>query len=137
MTESGHFRHDRFWRGAGIAVPVFSLRTKMSVGTGEFRDMRLLIDFCEAVQFQLVQVLPVNDTSVHKMWWDSYPYSSLSVSSHGLDMWDISMSAWLSQVCAQSKCTKKNLVLKDKLKVFVPRCLLFIHCISAWMIFQV
>ena len=27
----------------------------------------------------LIQVLPVNDTSVNKMWWDSYPYSSLSV----------------------------------------------------------
>lgn len=26
-----------------------------------------------------VQVLPVNDTSVYGMWWDSYPYSSLSV----------------------------------------------------------
>jgi hypothetical protein len=25
------------------------------------------------------QVLPVNDTCVYNMWWDSYPYSSLSV----------------------------------------------------------
>jgi 4-alpha-glucanotransferase len=24
-------------------------------------------------------VLPVNDTSVYRMWWDSYPYSTLSV----------------------------------------------------------
>lgn len=80
VAEGGHFRHDHYWRGAGIALPIFSLRTRMSVGTGEFRDMRILIDFCEAVQFQLIQVLPVNDTSVHKMWWDSYPYSSLSVS---------------------------------------------------------
>ncbi|GJN05701.1 hypothetical protein PR202_ga23354 [Eleusine coracana subsp. coracana] len=29
--------------------------------------------------FHLVQLLPINDTSVHGMWWDSYPYSSLSV----------------------------------------------------------
>jgi hypothetical protein len=27
----------------------------------------------------LQQVLPVNDTCVYNMWWDSYPYSSLSV----------------------------------------------------------
>lgn len=27
----------------------------------------------------LPQVLPVNDTCVYNMWWDSYPYSSLSV----------------------------------------------------------
>lgn len=24
-------------------------------------------------------MLPVNDTSVYGMWWDSYPYSSISV----------------------------------------------------------
>lgn len=29
---------------------------------------------------RLIQLLPVNDTSVNMMWWDSYPYSSLSVS---------------------------------------------------------
>jgi hypothetical protein len=27
----------------------------------------------------LPQVLPVNDTCVYNMWWDSYPYSSVSV----------------------------------------------------------
>lgn len=27
----------------------------------------------------LVQLLPVNDTSVYNMWWDSYPYSTVSV----------------------------------------------------------
>ncbi len=28
----------------------------------------------------MIQLLPVNDTSVYNMWWDSYPYSSVSVS---------------------------------------------------------
>jgi hypothetical protein len=28
---------------------------------------------------RLIQLLPVNDTRVHGMWWDSYPYSSTSV----------------------------------------------------------
>jgi 4-alpha-glucanotransferase len=28
---------------------------------------------------RLIQILPVNDTSVTNTWWDSYPYSSLSV----------------------------------------------------------
>lgn len=27
----------------------------------------------------LIQLLPVNDTGVYSMWWDSYPYSTLSV----------------------------------------------------------
>lgn len=26
-----------------------------------------------------LQVLPVNDTCVYNMWWDSYPYSSVCV----------------------------------------------------------
>ena len=28
---------------------------------------------------RMIQLLPVNDTSVYNMWWDSYPYSSVSV----------------------------------------------------------
>ena len=28
---------------------------------------------------RLVQLLPVNDTSVYMSWWDSYPYCTLSV----------------------------------------------------------
>ncbi len=27
----------------------------------------------------MIQVLPVNDTCVYGTWWDSYPYSTLSV----------------------------------------------------------
>lgn len=34
------------WRGAGVAVPVFSLRTHDSVGCGEFLDLLKLVDFC-------------------------------------------------------------------------------------------
>ncbi len=34
-----------------------------------------------AAGMRLIQLLPVNDTSVNMMWWDSYPYSSLSVSA--------------------------------------------------------
>ncbi|GMH36293.1 hypothetical protein BSKO_04161 [Bryopsis sp. KO-2023] len=79
VVDGGHFRHPRQWRGAGIAVPVFSLRTDASVGVGEFTDLKLLIDFCERVGFQMIQVLPINDTTVTQTALDSYPYSSLSV----------------------------------------------------------
>lgn len=81
VKEDGHFRHERFWKGAGIAVPVFSLRSKESLGVGEFNDLNKMIDFCVKIGFQVLQILPINDTSVYKTWWDSYPYSSLSVSS--------------------------------------------------------
>nr|AAB86444.1 4-alpha-glucanotransferase [Arabidopsis thaliana] len=67
------------WRGAGVAVPMFSVRSEDDVGVGEFLDLKLLVDWAVDSGLHLVQLLPVNDTSVHKMWWDSYPYSSLSV----------------------------------------------------------
>ena len=38
------FRRDKLWRGAGLAVPVFSLRTRDSVGCGEFLDLIKLVD---------------------------------------------------------------------------------------------
>ncbi|XAR48322.1 4-alpha-glucanotransferase [Bertholletia excelsa] len=67
------------WRGAGVAIPMFSVRSEADLGAGEFLDLKLLVDWAAESGFHLVQLLPINDTSVHKMWWDSYPYSSLSV----------------------------------------------------------
>lgn len=67
------------WRGAGVSIPMFSVRSEADLGVGEFLDLKLLVDWAVASGFHLVQLLPINDTSVHGMWWDSYPYSSLSV----------------------------------------------------------
>ncbi|CDP16326.1 unnamed protein product [Coffea canephora] len=67
------------WRGAGVAIPMFSVRSEEDLGVGEFLDLKLLVDWAVESGFHLVQLLPINDTSVHGMWWDSYPYSSLSV----------------------------------------------------------
>ncbi|XP_076941178.1 4-alpha-glucanotransferase DPE2-like [Bidens hawaiensis] len=67
------------WRGAGVAIPMFSVRSEDDVGVGEFVDLKLVVDWAVDSGFHMLQLLPINDTSVHKMWWDSYPYSSLSV----------------------------------------------------------
>ncbi|XP_057971656.1 4-alpha-glucanotransferase DPE2 [Malania oleifera] len=67
------------WRGAGVAIPMFSVRSEADLGVGEFLDLKLLVDWAVQSGFHLLQLLPINDTSVHGMWWDSYPYSSLSV----------------------------------------------------------
>ncbi|HEX9511568.1 MAG TPA: 4-alpha-glucanotransferase [Puia sp.] len=66
------------WRGAGVAIPVFSLRTKKSFGVGEFTDLKGLIDWASACGLKLVQLLPVNDTSANHNWLDSYPYAAIS-----------------------------------------------------------
>ncbi|KAG2427622.1 hypothetical protein HXX76_012273 [Chlamydomonas incerta] len=79
VRHDGYFRRDRHWRGAGVAVPVFSLRSQHSVGVGEFLDLIPLVDLADKSGMRLIQVLPVNDTCVYGTWYDSYPYSTLSV----------------------------------------------------------
>jgi 4-alpha-glucanotransferase len=66
------------WRGAGVAVPVFSLRTKKSFGVGEFADLKPLADWAKKVGLKLIQLLPINDTTATKTWKDSYPYAAIS-----------------------------------------------------------
>jgi len=66
------------WRGAGVAIPVFSLRTKRSMGVGEFTDLKLLIDWAVKCGLKVVQILPVNDTTANHDWQDSYPYAAIS-----------------------------------------------------------
>jgi len=66
------------WRGSGISIPVFSLRTEQSLGIGEFTDIKHLVDWAKQMDLQMIQLLPVNDTSTHGTWYDSYPYAIIS-----------------------------------------------------------
>ncbi|MDD5556951.1 MAG: 4-alpha-glucanotransferase [bacterium] len=77
-TDSGVRRAAR-WRGAGTAVPVFSIRTANGLGTGEFADLKPLADWAAGAGFRLIQILPVNDTTAHGDWRDSYPYNLISM----------------------------------------------------------
>lgn len=67
------------FKGAGVAIPVFSMRTKNGFGTGEFSDIITLTDWAKQVGMKLIQILPVNDTTSSNTWHDSYPYSAVSV----------------------------------------------------------
>ena len=66
------------WKAAGVAIPVFSLRSKNSFGTGEFADLKLLVDWAKKAGIKMIQLLPVNDTTATFTWKDSYPYSAIS-----------------------------------------------------------
>lgn len=73
------FHHKKCtWKGAGVAVPVFSLRSKDSFGIGEFHDLKKLADWCHAIGLKIIQILPINDTKTHGDWHDSYPYNAIS-----------------------------------------------------------
>ena len=62
----------------GVAVPLFSLRTEDDFGIGEYADLPKLGDWCVTHDMKIIQILPINDTTVHYDWHDSYPYNAIS-----------------------------------------------------------
>ena len=73
------FLPEQLWRAAGVAIPIFSLRSRNALGSGEFADLKLLGDWAKNVGLSLIQVLPINDSSVNYSWDDQFPYSAISV----------------------------------------------------------
>ena len=64
---------------AGTLVPVFSLRSKTSAGIGDFGDLKTMIDLMAKTGQRVLQLLPINDTTITHTWTDSYPYSCISI----------------------------------------------------------
>lgn len=74
-----HFRSGAVnWRGAGVAIPIFSLRSQSSTGIGDFADLATFADWAALAGQKVIQILPVNDTTQSQTWRDSYPYKSIS-----------------------------------------------------------
>lgn len=66
------------WRGAGVAIPVFSLRSEEDFGVGDFYDIFKIVDWAALTGQRIVQILPINDTTMTHRWTDSYPYNANS-----------------------------------------------------------
>lgn len=80
VVNDNYFNHPNgFWKGTGVALPVFALRSQNGLGIGEFTDIKLLVDWAAQVGMKMVQILPINDTSATGTWVDSYPYAAISV----------------------------------------------------------
>jgi len=67
------------WRGAGVAIPVFSLRSEQGFGIGEFNDLKKMVDWAKKTGQRIIQTLPINDTILYHTNFDSYPYNAVSV----------------------------------------------------------
>ncbi|MDR2465476.1 MAG: 4-alpha-glucanotransferase [Streptococcaceae bacterium] len=63
----------------GVAVPVFSLRGEEDFGVGDFTDLIKFSNVIKELGFDLIQLLPVNDTTIFLNWKDSSPYRANSV----------------------------------------------------------
>ncbi len=57
----------------GINTPLFSLHSRNSCGIGEFLDLKLLIDFCHSIDWDIIQLLPLNDSG-----YENSPYNAIS-----------------------------------------------------------
>lgn len=75
------FRYKSFelYHAAGVAVPVFSLRSQNGFGVGEFQDIKSLADWAKVTNLGIIQTLPINDTTANYTWTDSYPYAPISL----------------------------------------------------------
>lgn len=73
------FGAGELYHAAGVAVPVFSLRTEQGFGVGEFADIKPLADWAKSTGLGIIQILPINDTTANYSWTDSYPYAAISV----------------------------------------------------------
>ena len=67
------------WKGAGTVIPVFSLRSEGSFGVGDFGDLAMMVDWCAKTHQNVLQILPVNDSTINHTWQDSYPYNAISI----------------------------------------------------------
>ena len=57
----------------GINIPLFALRSKLGYGVGEFLDLIPLIDWISSIGFDIIQLLPLNDSG-----FESSPYNAFS-----------------------------------------------------------
>ncbi len=95
------------FRGAGVAIPVFSLRSKNDFGVGEFNDIPLLVDWAVATGQSIIQILPINDTTRTHTWLDSYPYNP--VSSFALHPQYANLQAMGIRLSREDKALQKEL----------------------------
>ena len=60
-------------RRAGIAVPLFSVYSRKSIGIGDLDDLKLLVDLCRKTGGSILQLLPMNEVGA-----TFCPYDSIS-----------------------------------------------------------
>lgn len=70
---------EKQWKIAGVMIPLFSLRSEQSYGVGDFGDLHKMIDWAAGVGMKVIQLLPINDTTMTHHRTDSYPYNAISI----------------------------------------------------------
>ena len=109
VLHGGHLRlAEETWRAAGVAIPVFSLRSEHSYGVGDFGDLRRFVDWAVATGMKFIQVLPVNDTTTDGRWHDSYPYNIVSMFALHPHYVDLEAAGTLSSKAQMTKFLRRR-----------------------------
>ncbi|HAR62047.1 MAG: 4-alpha-glucanotransferase [Candidatus Margulisiibacteriota bacterium] len=71
-----HWDKISFQKRIGTAIPLFSLKSEktMDFGIGDFASLKEFIDLCKAYSLEVIQLLPINETSPH----DNSPFGAIS-----------------------------------------------------------
>ena len=67
-----------FSRLAGVAIPLFSLRRHGDAGCGDFAALEAFAPVAERMGMRIIQLLPLEDTTLYGDSRDSYPYRPLA-----------------------------------------------------------
>jgi 4-alpha-glucanotransferase len=120
------------WKCAGVAIPVFSLRSEESFGIGDFGDLKKMVDWAALTGQRVVQLLPVNDTTMTHTWRDSYPYNANTI--FALHPLYLSLSVFGS---FKSKETAKFIASKQKELNALPEIDYEAVAEAKWQIYRV
>lgn len=69
---------EKLWRAAGVAIPVAALRSEHSYGVGDFGDLKHFMDWVARTGMNVVQLLPIFDTTTNHHAPDACPYKPIS-----------------------------------------------------------
>ena len=85
-----------------------TLKSENSFGVGDFGDLKRMIDWAVSTQQKVIQILPINDTTMTHAWTDSYPYNSISIYAFHPMYADIKQMGTLKDKSAAAKFNKKQ-----------------------------
>ena len=111
------FKHNFHWKGAGVAIPVFSLRSASDWGIGTYTDLHLLADWASNIGLKFIQILPINDTTNKGTNADSYPYRAVSIYALHPILLDVKKIGTLNDIAQQKMFERRGLQLNEKTDV--------------------